>query len=276
LRPACRILLFVAALPLAPPEPTWAAEPSPTTLLLEVYNAHMLSRFRRWADDYASKNGEVPASAQALLRQMGPDEGVAWLWLIDRKQTPDFDFQLDFVTDAWAIAASPKLPDSNLSLFLASGPQAVIQGGDAGRKLGNTALPPLDMRGLEKRLDSFLDGPGDLEALLKGLEAYDAQSVLQLKTGSFVCSMDELAAARAADHRLIPTDLPKSDGYFNYQLEGLKEGSRCTAWVFRAQNRIEAFPMYEVGSDRAIWVIPTWGPRKGVRIPFDQWKPTPR
>lgn len=274
MRPSCRTPLWLACLSLA--LPAAAAEPSPTTRLLEVYNAHMLFRFKTWANDYASRNGEVPSSAHALLRQMPEKAGVAWLWLIDRKQTPDFEFQLDFATGAWAVAARPKLTDSNLSLYLGSEFQAVLLGGDAGRKLGNTALPPLDMRRLEKRVDELLDGPGDLEALLKGLEVFDAQTVLQLKTGSFVCSMEELQAARAADHRLISADLPKSDGYFNYQLEGLKEGPRCTAWVFRAQNRIEAFPMYEVGSDRAIWVLPTWGPRKGLRIPFDQWKPTPR
>jgi hypothetical protein len=50
----------------------------------------------------------------------------------------------------------------------------------------------------------------------------------------------------------------------------------CSAWVFRAVNKIEAFPTYELGSDRMVYVLPTWGPRKGLRIPLDEWKPTPR
>lgn len=248
--------------------------PSPTTILTHVYTAHRLFAFKRWANEFAGHNdGAPPVSVQQLLRQLPAKDGAGWLWLVDRGQTADYQLNFDFVTGGWAVAGKPTRPDSGLSLYLSSEPQAVILGGDAGGMLGNTALPPLDVRALETSLDAYLEGPGDLEALLKGLAVFDAQTVLQLKTGACACTLDELAAARAADHRLIDQDLPRSDGYFDYSLDGVKEADgRCRAWVFRAKNRLEAFPAYEVGSDRAVWVLPSWGAKKGLRFPFDQWR----
>src|SRR5262249_38744410 len=159
------------------------APASPTTRVAEVYNARMLSALRGWIDDFTVQNNQYPASVQQLLRQMPETEqGIAWLWLIDRGRTLDFDFETHFATDAWSIAAKPKREDSNLSLFVSAGPEQPLRGGDAGGLMGSTALPALDLRSLEHDLDQYVDGPRDIDALMRAMAVFDAQSVVQART----------------------------------------------------------------------------------------------
>jgi hypothetical protein len=262
----CALVLAAAALAAS----ARAAPPPPSVLLAEVHNARMLQKLKDWIGQYTEAQRAVPASLQQLVRHFPePDHGIAWIWLADRKLGPDYEILPDFGTQAWKVSARPT-SGAPLSLFVAAGPAEPLRGGDNGGGPGSAALPPLALIELEKQLQRSLSGPWDMDALLRYRKVLDAQQVLHERTGAYACSFEELDAARAAGHRLVPPEIGKSDSYFDYELAGTRgEGGKCQAWLMRARSRLKAFPHYEM-SGRQVWALPTDGPKRGMRLPLDQ------
>ncbi len=255
------------------PRAVSALEPSPVTLLREIREARQLLELRQWIGAFRARHGRWPVSFQNLLRKpRNPQGGVAWLWLAHRNVATDFRVVQDFGSESWNVSVFPLLPDSDLILRISSEWEGVrVQ--SAGEK--DSRPKPLDLRKLEARLEKLLEGSRDLDALLDGLRVWEAQRVRYLRKKGYACLLKELAGEKAAGFPLLPEGLERGRDYFRYTLSGVPGSEGCHAWAFQMLSDKPAFPSYEISSDGRVWVIPTWGPKKHLRLPLGEWPRRP-